>query len=210
MATTGTSFVYVTGANPVLNGTAVQTPPFLDTYNPKEAMVAAQLDQAVGGSGAATNTTNTIVDRLTFDPGLTAAPPVGTPVPVPEASGPYIIGGAKNGCTLLTLSGTTAQSIDLTNLATGTPTSTAGDTSFATVYALRLKNLGTTALTLSPGSSNPSPVPALGGTTPTLTLPAGSELLLHDAAGWTITGSAKVFTITPSSGGLLAVTVAGA
>jgi len=209
MATTGTNFVYVTGSNPVLNGSTVQTPPFLDTYGPKEAMVVSALDQVAGGSGAATNTTNTVIDRLTYDPSVTVSPSVGTPPQVPEAYGTYLGAYAKNGAVYLALSGTTAQTLDLNLTSTGPPASYVGDTVFATVNVLRVKNLGTAAVTIAPGSSNASPIPELGGTTPTLTLDAGSEVLFHSAAGQTITSSACNVKFTPAATTNICVTISG-
>lgn len=196
MATTGQNFVEVTTTT--LSGATVTTQPFLVALGFKEA---AEVEQ--GGKGVC-------VDRVVFDLSLPGAPPAGTPHQSPTVYGAYCGGYAKNGEVLLTLSGSTAQSIDLTNTAVNTPASSAGDTAFATVNCLILRNLGLVDLVLSPGASNPSNIPKLGGTSPTLTIPAGSCVVIHSLAGVTIDSTHKVFTITPTSGGSLAVGIGGA
>lgn len=210
MATTGTNFVYTTGSNPVLIGSAVTTLPALGAFGPKEAMAVSQVDQVAGGVGAPAASNSVVVDRLTFDPSLTVIPYPGTPYPVPENYGTNLGNYAKNGCVLLELSGTTAQTINLTNTTTNSPAATAGDTVFATGYAIRVKNLGTAAVSISPGSSDPSPIPAMTGTSPTYTLPAGSDVLFTNAAGATITSSYCNITFTPAATTNIAVTIGGA
>ena len=209
MATTGSDFVYTTGTNGVLDGTAVLTPPLLSAAGGKEAFSQSQLDQVVGGSGAATAANNTVAGRLVFDPALTAVPPVGATWPVPEVYGTVLGGYAKNGAVYLALSGTTPQTVSLQNTTTNSPAGTAGDTAFATVNVVRVKNLGASAVTVAPGGSNPSPIPAFTGTTPTVSIPAGSEILFHSAAGATISTAANL-TFTPAASGSLLVTIGGA
>lgn len=210
MATTGVNFVNVTGSTAVLNGTTVSTPPFLDNYGPKEALSVSQPTQPKGGSGSLIASDAAVVDRVTFDLSLTSAPITGTPPAVPDCYGIYVGNYAKNGSVLLTLSGSTAQTVDFQLTTTNTPASTSGDTAFATIYSLTLANLGTTDLVISPGSSDPSPMPHMGGTTPTFTLRAGSVHCFQSVAGETITSSACNLTVTPSSGGSLAMSIGGA
>jgi hypothetical protein len=193
---TGSNFVEVTATT--LNGTAVTTAPYVDTYGPKEAMVTQQ-----GNGGKC-------VDRVTYDLSLTQIPSAGTPPPVPENYGTIVGAFAKNACALLTLTGTTAITLDLTNVVAATGVVVAGDTSFATANVLILNNLGAVDLTISPGGSNPARIPQLGGTTPTLTIPAGSCIAIHSAAGYAVDSTHKTFTITPTAGGTLAVSVGGA
>ncbi len=208
MATTGANFVNQSAT--VLSGSAVTTEPFLVAYGPKESSQIGMSTQPVGGSGSLVASSATVVDRVTFDPSLTTVPTVGDPHPVPVAYGTYVGAFAKNGSVLLVLTTTTAQSIDLTNTTTNSPQSTAGDTAFATANVLILNNTGAHDLTISPGASNPSRIPQFTGTTPTLTIPAGSFVAIHSAAGYTVDSTHKVFTITPTSGGTLAVTICGA
>ncbi len=209
MSTTATNFVYVTGSNPVLNGATVSTPPFLDTYNPKEAMAVSQLVQPAGGSGSPSANVNMVIDRVMFDPGLSAIPNVGGPWPVPEVYGGVVGNFAKNGSVLLSLSGTTAQSVDLTNTTANSPASSAGDTTFSNINLIIANNIGTHDLVLSPGAANPARLPEMGGTTPTITVPAGSYHVFHSAANLAVDGTHKIITVTPSAGGTLALTFCG-
>lgn len=210
MATTNSDFVYTTGTNPILVGSAVITPPTLAAMGPKESMAVSQVDQAAGGSGAPNASNSTVAGRLTFDPALTAIPMVGTPPPTPEMYGTILGGYAKNGAVLLELSGTTAQTIDMTGTTNNSPAATAGDTAFSTMYVVRVKNLGTSAITVSPGGSNPAPLPTFTGTSPTISVPAGSEALFHSAAGATVSSTAKNLVFTPAATGNVLVTFGGA
>lgn len=209
MATTATNFVLVTGSKPVLNGTAVLTPPYLDTFNPKEAMAVSQPTQVVGGSGTPTASPSVVVDRVMFDPALTSSPVIGTPPPVPEQYGNYVGNYAKNGSVLLVLSGTTPQTVNLQNTTTNSPASSAGDTAFATGNVVIFNNVGTVDLVVSPGASNPSPIPKMGGTSPTITVGAGSIVAYQYANGQTISSSACNITVTPTAGGEMAITIMG-
>ena len=209
MSTTGTNFVLVTGSNPIVNGTTVETPPYLDTYGPREAATVSALDQVVGGSGAATASAASVIDRVTFDAALTAIPPTGSPEWVPVAYGTYIGNYAKNGSVLLTLSGTTAQNINLQNTTTNTPASYAGDTVFANINVIVFNNTGTQAVKFALGGSNPAPFPEFGGTSPYLTIPAGSIHVFHTATAQAISGSANLLTVTPATGGQCALTFMG-
>ena len=209
MATTGQNFVLTGGSASVLVGTGVTAPPFLGSFGPVPAATVSAYDQAAGGSGAATASNSTVVDRVVFDASLTVIPTPNIPEPVPVAYGSYIGNYAKNGAVLLVLSGTTAQTIDLTNTTTNTPASSAGDTAFSTIGCIVANNVGTHDLVLSPGGSNPAPLPVFGGTTPTITIPAGSFHVFHAATAKTVNSTNKNLTITPSAGGEIAFTFMG-
>lgn len=114
----------------------------------------------------------------------------------------------KNGGATVALSGTTAKTIDLTDL-TSVTASYAGDTVFALANKLVLKNLGAGSLTIAPGGSNPFPL-GLGGTTPTLTIPAGGTHTLEFPAGLTVSSSAKTILITPAATTTFSIAVGGA
>jgi hypothetical protein len=196
MPTTGVNFLEVTATT--LSGAAVTTQPYLTKMGPKEASTLVE------GSGG------TILDVVGVDLSMLAAPTVGTPPGVPIHYGTKIGNFAKNGCVLQTLTTTTAQDVDLTDTTANTPAGNAGDTVFATVNVIVFRNLGATDLTVKPGGSNPSNAPKFTGTSPTLAIPAGSTVIWHSAAGVTIDGTHKVFTITPTSGGSLAICIGGA
>lgn len=117
-------------------------------------------------------------------------------------------GYPKNGCAYLTLTGTTAITLDLTALAAATGVVVAGDTTFATWNQLVFVNTGTQDLVLSPGSSNPARL-QLGGTSPTLTIAAGSTFTLQSVAGLGVDSSHRTLTITPTAGGSIGVCVGG-
>jgi hypothetical protein len=196
MATTGSNLVRVTTTT--LKGATVTTAPYLLALGPKEA---AQVQQGGGG---------TVLDRVTVDLSLLAAPAVGTPQQVPVNYGAHIGNFAKNGAILLTLSGTTAQDVDLTDLTANTPAGTVGDTAFATVSVLVFRNLGSAAATVKPGASNPADIPKFTGTTPTLQIPAGGTVIVHANTPVTIDATHKLFTITPAADGTVAISVGGA
>jgi hypothetical protein len=210
MGTQYSNFVVNTGSAPVLVGSAVLAPPSLAAMGPKEALAVSQVDQVVGGVGAPNASAAVVADRLTFDPALVSMPYPGTPHQVPEVYGTVLGGYPKNGAVLLELSGTAAQTVNLTNTAANAPASTAGDTVFATAYVVRVKNLGTAAVAISPGATDPSPLPALGGTSPTYTLAAGSEALFHASAGDAISATACNITFTPAASTNVVVTICGA
>jgi hypothetical protein len=116
-------------------------------------------------------------------------------------------GYAKNGAASITLTGTTPVTITLADLTSAT-TSNAGDTSFATVNELSF-TAGAADVVIAPGTTNPCSL-LLGGTTPTITVPALSGILLKSAAGITVDSTHKTILITPTAGGSLAVGVGGA
>jgi hypothetical protein len=117
-------------------------------------------------------------------------------------------GYAKNGAATVALTGTTPVTITLADLTSATASS-AGDTVFATVNKLVLKNTGAADLTVAPGGSNPFDL-FLAGTTPTLTVPAGSTITIESVAGKTVDSTHKTILITPTAGGSFAIAVGGA
>lgn len=118
-------------------------------------------------------------------------------------------GYAKNAGVCVTLTTTTAITINLLLLAAATGVKIAGDTVFATINQLVFVNLGAVDLVLSPSASNPFGL-QLTGTTPTLTVAAGSTVTIQSVAGLTLSGTVKNFDITPTAGGLLGIYVGGA
>jgi hypothetical protein len=118
------------------------------------------------------------------------------------ASGGY----AKNGMVYLTLTGTTPVSLDLTAL--GSNTVYAGDVAFANWNQLVFNNTGAQDLVVSPNVSNGARL-LLGGTSPTITVPAGSAVTLESVANVVIDSTHKSITITPTAGGSMAVCVGG-
>ena len=196
----------MSGGNALLSGTAVVATPFVVGLNPNQALERVN---ATPSNTAITAENAVPLDRLVFDLAPTSIPPaVGTTFVV---MGKYVGGFAKNGCALVVLSGTTAVTVDLTNLAAFTGvTSQYGDTSLATVNCLVFNNLGTVAVTVAPGGSNPSRLPTFTGTTPTLSIPAGGAVGISDLAGQTVDSTHKTFTLTPTSGGTIAISYGGA
>jgi len=205
MATTGSNFVeVVSGGNALLSGATVTATPFVAALNPNQALECVN---ATPTNTAITAENAVPLDRVIFDLALTAIPPSVGQVFV--VLGKYVGGFAKNGCTLLTLVTTSAQNIDLTNLAAGTPTGTAGDLVFANANCLIFNNLGAVDLVLSPGASNPARLPTFTGTTPTITIPAGGALCVYAPTALVVDATHKILTVTPTAGGLLAVAVGG-
>lgn len=117
-------------------------------------------------------------------------------------------GYAKNGAATVALVGTTAKTIDLTDL-TSVTDSNDGDSTFASFTKLILKNLGAGSLTIAPGASNPASI-GLGGTTPTLTLAAGAEVVIKYGAAVTVDGTHKTILITPAADTTFSIAVGGA
>lgn len=118
-------------------------------------------------------------------------------------------GYAKNAGVGLTLTGTTAITINAAALAAATGVVVGGDTSFSTLNQITFKNTGSVDLVVSPGASNGLAM-NLGGTSPTITVPAGSSVVIQSAAGITVDSTHKNITITPTSGGSMSVTFGGA
>lgn len=206
MATTGVNFVeIVSAANAILSGSAVIATPFVAGLNPVQAL---ECINATPSNPAITPENAVPLDKAIFDLSLTSIPPaVGTVFPT---FGKYVGGFAKNGCALIVLSGTTAVTIDLTNLAAFTGvTSQAGDTSLSNIGAVVFNNLGTVDLTIAPGGSNPARFPTFTGTTPTLDCPAGGLVCVYAQTQLAVDSTHKTITITPTSGGVLAFAYGG-
>lgn len=114
----------------------------------------------------------------------------------------------------LTFSGTTAITLDLTNLIAATGVVPVGAGTFAGSFAhyqhLLLQNTGVAAkiLTLSPGSSNPLTLP-FSGTTPTYALAGGDAWHYYAATKVAVSSGAKTITITPTSAGTALLFIAG-
>jgi hypothetical protein len=194
MATTNSNFVRVTAT--VLEGAATTAGPTLLAMEPSSAEAIEQ------GSGGV------VLDKVIVDLGLTSIPSAGSGRHV-RTSGKILGNYAKNGAALFVTSGTTGVTLDLTDL-TSTTSASAGDTAFATVNVLVFRNLGTAVMTIAPGASNPSDAPGFAGTAPTLTIPAGSAVVWHAAAGVTVDATHKTIDITPTAGGSIAIAVGGA
>jgi hypothetical protein len=112
-------------------------------------------------------------------------------------------GYAKNGAVRIVLSGTTLETIDLTNTATGTD-SQAGDTVFAKFAQLQFYNDGAAAVTVEPGASNGASLPFTA-----LTIAAGDRHVVTFTAAVTIDSTHKTVDITPTSGGSLIICIGG-
>jgi hypothetical protein len=128
--------------------------------------------------------------------------------------GCFADGNAKHGCFHVTLSGTTAVTFTLLNLTTNA-TSSAGDTVFATVYALKFFNLGSLdgttggTITVAPAGSDPFTL-GYGGTSPTHPIYKGGIYEWTNPAGVSVTSSVCQITVTPAAGGNFACVVSGA
>lgn len=114
---------------------------------------------------------------------------------------------AKHGFNSTNLTGTTPVTLSLIDLTSGS-TSFAGDTVFATWNKLMLYNTGAADLTVGPAGSNPARL-QLNGTTPTITVAAGSHVTLESVAGLAVDSTHFALTVTPTAGGSFALGVAG-
>jgi hypothetical protein len=214
MSTTGQNFVLTGGTGSYLSGAGVVTAPFvlgLDGGSAQDACNAAPPSGSGVASGFANNSA-TPIDRVMFDFAMTAVPPgIGTNI---LTFGTYVGAFAKNGAIYVTFTGTTAVSIDLTNLSNsvGVTFSQVGDTSLATINALVVRNLSAVAstITIAPGGANPSRFPSLAGTTPTLALLANDIFCQSSALGLVVDSTHKVITFTPTVGGSMALAYGGA
>ena len=151
------------------------------------------------------------IDRIIWDLALTTVPPpVGTDL---LSFGTFIGGFAKNGAIYVTLTGTTAISLDLTALSAsiGVTFAQNGDTSLTNVNALIVKNISQSAssIVMSPGASNPSRFPTFAGTTPSISLAEGDVYCQSCAIGQAVDSTHKIITFTPTSGGILAIGYGG-
>lgn len=197
MATTGNNFAKI-GVT-TLSGTAVlagATTPFVEAISPGTAT------NADGGA--------TVVDRVIHDLSLTAIPASLQSVPFKNTAGTHIGAFAKNGCALLALSGTTPQTVDLTDLTANTPASYAGDTGFSTANTIIFNNLGAGAVTVSTGATNPAGLPTMGSTSSGVTVPANSILTVHSKAGVTVDSTHKNIVCTPAATTTFCVSIGGA
>lgn len=155
------------------------------------AVIAPPFVQAVGQNEAdvlAQVSGNTIMDKVVTDLS--------------------IAGYAKNAGVSMTLTSTTAITLNLAAIAAATGVVIAGDTAFALVNQLTFVNTGAVDLTLSPGASNGLAM-GFGGTSPTLVIPAGGSVTLKSVTGYTVDATHKNITVTPTSGGTLLITVGG-
>jgi hypothetical protein len=190
MATTGVDFVLVSKVSTAVQGAAVKATPFVVAVEKNAAQQYA--GRVPGGAGTGVlgatgnvNNGNFLVDGFSTE------------------------GFALNGAIHVTTSGTTPVSVDLTNLTTGA-TSTAGDATFAKFMKIRFYNCGSAAMTIAPGGSNPASL-GLGGTSPTLSVPANTVVTpFANGAGVTVDSTHKIITITPTSGGDFVLAVGGA
>jgi hypothetical protein len=208
MATTGSNFVEVTAST--LSGTTVTTAPFLEAMGPKEAVTLSQPTQPLGGSGSIPAVSAVCVSKVSIDPSLTAIPAIGTPHVTPENYGVTLGAFALNGCQLMSLSGTTPETLDLTDLTANSPASYAGDTTFAKAYCIIFNNLGAGDVVVTTGATNPAGLPKFNGTSAGLTVPAGSVVVVHSKAAVTVDSTHKLIVCTPAATTTLAITVCGA
>jgi hypothetical protein len=122
---------------------------------------------------------------------------------------PSADGYTKHGAATITLTSTTPVTVDLTNLASNTASST-GDLSFATWNRLTFEVKGAGNVTIAPGGSNPANGIA-SGTTPTIPVLSGGFYAKDDgAAGNSVDSSHKTITITPTANTTVYMTVSGA
>jgi hypothetical protein len=199
LSTTGSNFVAFANGEAMLVGTTVQPAGVqVLALNPTNAFSAV----IAGG---------TAIDRVVWDLGMTGtAPGIGSNI---LAFGAFIGGFAKNGAIYVTFTGTTPVSLDLTNIGAsiGVTFAQGGDTSLATINALILQNQSATSvITIAPGASNGARFPVLAGTSPTLSLNAGSVHCLSDLTGQAVDSTHKILTFTPSAGGTLLLAYGGA
>jgi hypothetical protein len=108
---------------------------------------------------------------------------------------------------LLTLSGSTAQTISLTSVSTAFA-SYAGNSLASACNQLILQNIGTQDVTIQPASSNGFVGWSLVNGH-ALTIRKGSAIVFTSAAGETVSSSATGLTVTPTSGGSLLVAWGG-
>jgi hypothetical protein len=191
MSTTGVNFVYQTGpGSNVVQGSNVVSLPAIFPVQAESGKALAYLPANA-----------TIIDKVSFD--------FSRILSVTPGGGTQVGNFAKNGCVVLTLTGTTPITVNLTALAaaTGVIVANADGTAaspFATVFAAVFTNLGTADVTIAPGSSNPAPFPT------SQLCKAGGVVAISSPAGYTISGSANTITVTPTAGGLIGIAIGGA
>ncbi len=89
----------------------------------------------------------------------------------------------------------------------------AGDTSLATINALKIKNASSSfsTITVTEGASNPLRMPLiLAGTTPSIALLVNDILMEFSNAGETVDSTHKTLTFTPTAGGAILLAYGGA
>jgi hypothetical protein len=111
-------------------------------------------------------------------------------------------GYAKNGCIRPVFSGTTPQTVDLTNT---TSVPYAGDSSFGSFTHVKLLNDGAAAVTVAPGASNGATLPFAS-----ITLNPGDEFPFTFGTPVVVDGTHKTILMTPAASGSLVVTIGGA
>jgi hypothetical protein len=117
-------------------------------------------------------------------------------------------GHAKTACALLTFTGATPITLDLSNLAAATGVQVAGANAFSAWNRILFNNLGNQPIAVSPGGTNPLRT-KLGGTSPVHTLQPGDLDHWYASAGLAVDATHKTITFTPTSGGQLAVAIGG-
>lgn len=188
MATTGVDFMLQNKVSPQLVGAAVKAAPYVMALEPNAAKNLTGTVPGGAGTGVLGST------------GL-------------ANNGNFLVGGfsdqgfAKNGAFHVTTSGTTPVTCDLTNLVTNATTS-AGDATFAKWNKIKVRNCGAADMTIAPGASNGATL-GMGGTSPTLTVAAGAEVVIESGPGTTVDSTHKNITITPTAGGDVVIAVGG-
>lgn len=214
MATTGQNFVLTGGTGTYLSGATVVTAPFVLGLNGVAAQDAVNAAPP-SGSGVASGFTNnsaTSIDRTIMDLAMLTVPPgIGTNL---LSFGDFIGGYAKNGALYVTFTGTTAVNVDFTALSTaiGVTSSQAGDTTLASIGAFKFKNVSSVASNIAMilGASNPSRMPPMTGTGPTVTLLPGDIFIYQAAVPLVVDSTHKILTFTPTAAGAMLLSYGGA
>ena len=211
----GNNFVLQNNPSAMLVGnTTVPAGTQVLAFMPAQAQAACSAT-APGGSGVSPNFSNNpaiAIDRLFVDFALTSPPPgPGTNL---LAFGDSVGGFARNGALYIVFAGTTAVNVDLTNLgaSVGVTSSQAGDTSLATIFALKWKNISPSAstITMTLGASNPSRFPSSWGPLRELRSLQGDIFFNYSAVGQVVDASHKIITFSPTAGGAILLAYGGA
>lgn len=118
------------------------------------------------------------------------------------------LGLAKTAAVLLTCTGSTPITLDLTALAAATGVQVAGSSSFGAWSHILATNIGSQPIAIAPGASNPLRT-ALTGTTPAHTVQAGDCVHWNNAVALAVDSTHKTLTFTPTSGGSLTLWIGG-
>jgi hypothetical protein len=134
----------------------------------------------------------------------------GQDVDLPVTGDLSTIGYAKTAAIMLTFTGSTALTLDLTALAAATGVAVAGATSFTNWFYIFIQNIsaGTKPFTMAPGASNPLRT-QLGGTSPTFNLACGDVHHWNTSAGAAVDSTHRILTFTPTSAGSGTVWIGG-